>query len=111
MVAKNISVSVELEMDALPANDTNTTGRFIPGIRMGDIVLSIDREQVDFNFGGSPTASFVNLFTGAFLDYMINQVEATIISQMNLTIPLIVNFEFATIDGYLIPFDHSMPKF
>jgi len=98
-------------MDALPANDTNTTGRLIPGIRMGDIVMSIDREQVNFNFGGNPTAGFVNLFTDAFLDYMINQVEATIISQMNLTIPLIVNFEFATIDGYLIPFDHSMPKF
>jgi hypothetical protein len=44
VVAKNISVSVELNMDALPANDTNTTGRFIPGIRMGDIELRIDRE-------------------------------------------------------------------
>jgi len=40
--AKNISVSVELKMDTLPANDTNSTGRLIPGIKMGDISLNID---------------------------------------------------------------------
>jgi hypothetical protein len=83
VVAKNISVSVEIKMDAIPANDTNTTGRLIPGISMGEIVLSIDRDQVDFNYGGSPSAGIVNLFTGAFLDYMINSVEATMLDQMN----------------------------
>jgi len=41
---------------------------------MGDIALNFEHDKVDFNFGGSVPAQFVNLFKGVYLNYAINQV-------------------------------------
>jgi len=53
----------------------------------------------------------VNLFKSVYLNYAIETVEDQMISDMNETIPEVINYEFYSIDGYLIPFDDSMPKF
>ena len=35
VIVKNVSISVELRMAVIPANDTNTTARYITGISSG----------------------------------------------------------------------------
>jgi len=79
----------------------------IPGVKMGDIALNFEHDKVDFNFGGSVPAQFVNLFKGVYLNYAINQVQSQMISQMNNTIPGVLNYNFYSIDGYLLPFSNS----
>lgn len=62
VIVKNLSISVEMVMAILPANDTDTTQRYITGISSGFISVLADREQVDFTFSGDIMAKFLNLF-------------------------------------------------
>ena len=49
-------------MATVPANDTNSTGRYITGIESGFINVLIDRDQVDFSFGGDMMVKILNPF-------------------------------------------------
>ena len=78
VLIKNITISVEIKMDALAANDTNSTGRLIPGISIGEIYMYVDPAQVVFKFSGSVIAESIDLFSPAFLEYLIKQTELSI---------------------------------
>jgi len=110
-IVHNVTISVEMKHTILPANDTNTTGRYITGIKAGFMSVVADRDQVEFSFRGDVMARFLSLFQPFYKDLMISVVEETMVESLILEIPEIVNYESYAIDGYGIAFDDYNPKF
>jgi len=111
VVVHNVTISCEMRHAIIPANDTNTTGRYITGITSGFMSVLANRDQVDFTFGGDVMASFLSLFQSFYKDLMISVVEESMVESLILEIPLIVNYESLAIDGYAIAFTDENPKF
>jgi len=100
-VSHNMSLNNEIIWTSIPAADFNVTGRRLMGIKTAYAVVRIDRNALDFKFGGNFMARMASIFHDSVLPIVMGNVAQALDAQINNELPPTVNALFQADDGYL----------
>lgn len=101
VVCQNITIEIEMNMVNVPSNDTNMTGRWLWGFETVDVLVEADMSQVELTMEGNILIDFFNTFSSLYLPMIVTTTENTMMLSLTESLPAILNYYPASIDGYL----------
>ena len=98
---KKIEITAGVGFD----KQTLVDGRMVPLIKAVKINMDIDRRDIDIHIHGNIWSDFASLFEVFFKGTVIDMIEDTVETGLNIGIPFVGNTLMTNLDGYFpIPF-------
>lgn len=91
VVCQNITVEIQMNMNTMPSNDTDKTGRLLWGMQTVSVLVEADTSQVELTLEGNIFADFLNIFHSMYLPMVISVTEDTMMLSLKDQLPDMLN--------------------
>jgi len=101
----------EVEMDTVNigmglsfSTQTTSDGKVVPSVSAVDVLVDINRDDIDIKIWGNIWSDFASAFEIFFKSTVVDLIQDTVKDTLTTTVPAFLNTELATMDGtFLIP--------
>lgn len=83
------------------STQTLADGQVVPSVNAVDVLVDINRDDIDIKIWGNIWSDFASAFEIFFKSTVVGLIQDTVRDTLTTTVPAALNAEFATLDGHL----------